>query len=80
MKRCESCGQIVAQSISTCPACGSQLVAGMTSIDDYRIQRIIHEGRSSLVCRAIKEGHKKPVTIRLFTDQSGVDESPLDDP
>ncbi|MCG8637464.1 MAG: trypsin-like peptidase domain-containing protein [Desulfobacterales bacterium] len=75
MKRCESCGQIVAQQITTCPACGSRLVAGMTSVDDYRIQHIIHEGRSSLVCRAIKEGHKKPVTIRLFTDQSGVDKA-----
>jgi S1-C subfamily serine protease len=75
MKRCESCGQIVAQRITTCPACGSRLVAGMTSVDDYNIQHIIHEGRSSLVCRAVKEGHKKPVTIRLFTDQSGVDET-----
>ncbi|MCG8615715.1 MAG: trypsin-like peptidase domain-containing protein, partial [Desulfobacterales bacterium] len=74
MKRCASCGQIVAQSITTCPACGSQLVAGMTHVDDYKIQHIIHEGRSSLVCRALKEGHKKPVTIRLFTDQSGVDD------
>ncbi|MEH0019961.1 MAG: trypsin-like peptidase domain-containing protein [Desulfobacter sp.] len=74
MKRCESCGQIVAQAIKTCPACGSRLVGGMTSIDDYRIQHIIHEGRSSLVCRVLKKGHQKPVTIRLFTDQSGVDE------
>ncbi|MCG8684673.1 MAG: trypsin-like peptidase domain-containing protein [Desulfobacterales bacterium] len=75
MKRCTSCGQILAQRITTCPACGSALVAGITSIDDYRVEKIIHEGRSSLVFRAIKAGHKKPVTIRLFTDQSGVDES-----
>ncbi len=72
MKRCTSCGQIVAQRITTCPACGGQIVAGMTAIDDYEIQNIIHEGRSSLVCRAIKKGHKQPITIRLFTEQSGV--------
>jgi len=73
MKRCKSCGQILAQSIKTCPACGSTQVAGITAIDDYRITSIIHEGQSSLVCRALKPGHKKPVTIRLFTDRSGVD-------
>ena len=74
MKRCTSCGQIIAQNITTCPACGSLLVAGMKSIDDYIIQKIIHEGRSSLVCRAVKENGKTPVSIRLFTDQSGVDD------
>lgn len=73
MKRCAACGQIVAQAISTCPACGNRLVAGMTHVDDYKIEKIIHEGRSSIVCRALKKGHQKPVTIRLFTDQSGVD-------
>lgn len=75
MKRCTSCQQIVAQSITTCPACGSQLVAGMKSIDDYRIQAIVHEGYSSLVCKAIKENSQKSVAIRLFTDQSGVNET-----
>jgi len=74
MKQCTSCGQIIAQNITTCPACGSHLVAGMKSIDDYKIQKIIHEGRSSLVCRAVKENGKTPVSIRLFTDQSGVDD------
>jgi len=74
MKQCTSCGQIIAQSITTCPACGSHLVAGMKSIDDYKIQKIIHEGRSSLVCRAVKKNGKTPVSIRLFTDQSGVDD------
>ena len=73
MKQCTSCGQILAQRIKTCPACGSAQVAGMTAIDDYKIQAIIHEGKSSLVFRALKKGGKAPVTIRLFTDQSGVD-------
>ncbi len=75
MKRCTSCEQIVAQSISRCPACGSPLVAGMKFIDEYRIINIIHEGHSSLVCKAIKEKGTKPVTIRLFTDQSGVNDT-----
>lgn len=75
MKRCASCGQILAQKITTCPACGSRQVAGLTHIDDYRILSIIHEGRSSLVCRAVRNDAEKPVTIRLFTDQSGVDQT-----
>lgn len=74
MKRCTSCEQIIAQSITTCPACGSHLVEGMKFIDEYRIINIIHEGRSSLVCKAVKENGVKPVTIRLFTDQSGVND------
>ncbi|MDD9303653.1 MAG: trypsin-like peptidase domain-containing protein [Desulfobacter sp.] len=74
MKHCTSCGQILAQGIATCPACGSSLIAGIKAIDDYQIQAIIHEGRSSLVCRAIQKGKKTPVTLRLFTDQSGVDQ------
>ncbi len=75
MKRCTSCGQIVAQSISTCPACGSPMGAGIKFIDDYRIQAIVHEGHSSLVCKAIKENEEKSVALRVFTDQSGVNET-----
>jgi len=61
-----------------CPACGSSIVDGIKYIDDYRILAIIHEGRSSLVCKAkkdsAKKGHdEKPVSIRLFTETSGVD-------
>ena len=33
----------------------------MKFIDEYRILNIIHEGRSSLVCKAIKENGTKPV-------------------
>ncbi|WDP89708.1 MAG: trypsin-like peptidase domain-containing protein [Desulfobacter sp.] len=73
MKRCSSCGQILAQRIKRCPACGGRQTAGMTAVDDYRIIAVIHEGRSSLVCRAVKKKHDHPVTIRVFTDQSGVD-------
>jgi len=78
MKQCKSCGQIISQKITMCPACGSSIVDGIKYIDDYKILAIIHEGRSSLVCKAkkdsAKKGHdEKPVSIRLFTETSGVD-------
>jgi len=74
MKQCKSCGQILSEKITTCPDCGSHIVDGIKYIDDYRILKIIHEGRSSLVCKAIKEPGKTPVSIRLFTEKSGVDD------
>jgi len=74
MKRCTSCDQIVSEKIITCPACGSHIVEGMKYIDDYRIQAIIHEGRSSIVCKAIKDEAEHSVSIRIFTEKSGVDE------
>jgi len=58
-----------------CPACGIHISNGIKYIDDYRILTIIHEGRSSLVCKAIKKDSKTPVSIRLFTKKSGVDDS-----
>ena len=75
MKHCRSCGQILGDRITTCPACGSRLTAGIAGVDDYRLEKVLHEGHSSFVFRARKEGHEKPVTIRLFTDESGVDEA-----
>lgn len=74
MKRCTTCDQIVSEKIITCPACGSHIVEGMKYIDDYRIQAIIHEGRSSIVCKAIKDDAQHSVSIRLFTEKSGVDD------
>jgi S1-C subfamily serine protease/RNA polymerase subunit RPABC4/transcription elongation factor Spt4 len=74
MKQCTECDQIVSEKILTCPACGSHFVEGMTHIDDYKILAIIHEGRSSIVCKAIKEDASHPVSIRIFTEKSGVDE------
>ncbi|MBT3178726.1 MAG: trypsin-like serine protease [Desulfobacula sp.] len=75
MKQCKSCGQVLSEKILTCPACGSQIVEGIKYIDDYKILAIIHEGRSSIVCKAIKDSGKTPVSIRLFTEKSGVDDS-----
>ena len=74
MKKCPSCDQAVSEKIITCPACGSHIIKGMTYIDDYRIQAIIHEGRSSIVCKAKKEDADHSVSIRVFTENSGVDE------
>ncbi len=73
MKQCPSCDQIVSEKIITCPACGSHLVDGIKYFDGYRIQAIIHEGRSSIVCKAKKEGESHSVSIRIFTKNSGVD-------
>lgn len=74
MKRCSSCAQMVSENIITCPACGSHIVDTMKYIDDYRIQVIIHEGRSSIVCKAKKKQANHSVSIRIFTEKSGVDE------
>ncbi|SDP60675.1 trypsin-like peptidase domain-containing protein [Desulforhopalus singaporensis] len=73
MKLCPKCDQPVAEEITTCPSCGSSIVAGRKYIDDYRIVDILHEGHASLLCRAIRERTQELVMIRLFTDQAGVD-------
>jgi len=74
MKQCKTCGQILSQKITMCPACGGRIVDGISYIDDYKIQTIIHEGHSSIVCKAVKEPGETPVSIRLFTAESGVDD------
>ncbi|MCP3901289.1 MAG: trypsin-like serine protease, partial [Desulfobacteraceae bacterium] len=74
MKRCKSCEQIISQKVSICPACGSDILDGIKNIDYYKIQTIIHEGHSSLLCKAIRNRDTEPVSIRLFTENSGVDE------
>ncbi len=74
MIQCKSCGQILSQKITTCPACGKPVVEGIKYIDEYEVLAVIHEGRSSFVFRVVKNQSKKPVTIRLFTEKSGVDE------
>ncbi len=74
MKLCQNCGQIVAEEIMTCPTCGSEVGEGRKYIDDYRIVEVLHEGYSSILCRAVKDDMDEPVMIRIFTPQSGVDE------
>ena len=73
MKLCPHCHQIVAQDILTCPTCGSDVGEGLTSIDTYRIKEVVHEGYSSLLCRAIDQSTQTVVMLRIFTPQSGVD-------
>ncbi len=74
MKRCQNCDQLVAEEIITCPSCGTEVIEGRQCIDDYWIEKVLHEGYSSILCRGIKEGMEEPVMIRIFTPQSGVDE------
>jgi tetratricopeptide (TPR) repeat protein len=78
MKLCQTCGQLLGEEITTCPSCGSEVREGREYIDDYRIEEVLHEGHASILCRAVKEGEEKPVMIRLFTAQSGVDEEVAD--
>ncbi len=73
MKICVKCGQIVAEEVSTCPACGAEVGAGRAAIDDYRILEVLHEGYSSILCKARKDGAEAPVLIRIFTPPAGVD-------
>jgi S1-C subfamily serine protease len=44
-------------------------------VDDYRILEILHEGYSSILCKAVKAGETQPVMIRIFTPRSGVNEA-----
>ena len=64
----------MAEEILSCPSCGNEVVEGRKYIDDYQIVEVLHEGFSSILCRAVKEGMDDPVMIRIFTLQSGVDE------
>jgi len=74
MKLCQNCGQLLAEGITTCPACGGEVIQGPKYIDDYRIIEVLHEGYSSILSKAQKEGADEPVIIRIFPPQAGVDE------
>lgn len=74
MKLCPSCGQMVAETISSCPSCGDTVGEGRRSIDNYRILNVVHEGYSSTLCKALHEGTETPVALRIFNTDSGVNE------
>jgi len=78
MKFCTQCGQVVAEKVNTCPSCGAEMVAGRTTIDDFRILEVLHEGYSSTLCKARRDGEETPVMIRIFSPNSGVDASLAD--
>ena len=78
MKLCQNCGQPVAEEITTCPSCGSEIAEGIKRIDNYLIEEVLHEGHASILCRAVKVGKTKPVMIRIFTPQSGVNKDVAD--
>jgi S1-C subfamily serine protease len=75
MKRCQTCGQALAEPVKVCPNCGSEMADTLEGVDDYKILEIVHEEFASIVCRAIKEGEETPVALRLFTAYSGVNEA-----
>jgi|GEM_PF-224704 len=72
MKICQGCGQLVAEGVTICPACGGEVGEGRRFIDDYRILDVLHHGHASILCKAQKDGEEEPVMIRLFTPQSAV--------
>jgi len=78
MKFCTQCGQVVAEKVNMCPACGAEMVTGRTAIDDFRILEVLHEGYSSTLCKARRDGEDTPVMIRIFSPNSGVDASLAD--
>ena len=78
MKWCQKCGQLLAEEVTSCPSCGNEVVEGRRHIDEYRILEFLHEGYSSILCRAVKDGEVSPVMIRIFTPQSGVDQEIAD--
>ncbi len=75
MKICDQCGQLVAEDIISCPACGSDVIEGRKYIDDYHLTKVLHEGYSSILCKAIQDETEQSVMIRIFTPQSGVDDA-----
>ena len=75
MQLCRTCGQALAESVKTCPNCGSETPERLERVDEYQILEIAHEGHASILCRAITEGDEVPVALRLFTVDSGVDDA-----
>jgi S1-C subfamily serine protease len=78
MKFCTQCGQVVAEKVNVCPSCGAGMVAGRSAIDDFRILEVLHEGYSSTLCKARRDGEDRPVMIRIFSPNAGVDASLAD--
>jgi len=68
----------MSRKITTCPACGSPLSDKLSYFDGYKILAIIHEGRSSIVCKAIKEDSMGKVSLRIFTEESGMNDDIAD--
>lgn len=75
MKLCQTCGQLLAEDITSCPTCGSEVAEGRRTIDQYRIVKVLHEGYATTLCQAVNDLTEEPVMIRIFSAQSGVDEA-----
>ncbi len=73
MKLCNTCNQALAESVRTCPNCGSEVTEGLKRVDNFQILNVVHEGHASILCRAIADDAEKAVALRLFSADSGVD-------
>ena len=78
MKHCDSCGQTLADNIVSCPSCGAELKGGLSSVDDYQIVELIHEGHATILCKATKKGEQIPVMVRIYKPLSGVNEKTVE--
>ncbi len=74
MKICQTCDQLLAENMVTCPSCGDEVGAGRKQIDEYTILEVLQEGHASIMCRAVGENRGAPVLIRMYKDQVGIDE------
>ncbi len=74
MKICRNCSQAIAEGITACPLCGADVGPMRKYIDDYRIENIIHEGHTRIICRATRRDTEKPYMLQIFISPSGVNE------
>lgn len=74
MKRCKSCNQLVSEGIAVCPCCGDALKGWKRRIDDYSVLDFVHEGYGSILYKACREGEGRPLLVRLFKTESGINE------
>lgn len=75
MKLCECCCRLFAEKIVACPLCGADLGPDREYIDNYRIEKIVHEGNASTLCRASEKNTGELFMLRIFTGRSGIDEA-----
>ena len=72
MKLCNNCSQALAESVKICPNCGSEVADGLTGIDSYRILEVIHEGRASILFKAIEEEAEEPRPTKAVAGKNTV--------
>ena len=68
MKKCPSCGQLLADSVLNCPSCGKEVFQDKDRkyIDDYEKLEFISEGERSVLYKAVKKGGEDYRPIEEF--------------